>query len=403
MELLKQIRIAFIGSPDTGKSTIIKHIIESLTGRILSPDTLMSEVHYSDGTDPDGNPDTRTIKCAKIMFKYKDFEYCFYDAPGHLEYIDQIRQAVTSADLVVRLYNSNNLDVSYKYFSELSNLKVADISKPCIILYSHSGTNDYNSGHYDVAEPGFKDFAVSFMDNLSRYNFEGHDIEAEAIKYIKDIVKPGKVNAMFFSAGKDSCVGLKLLELAGRLKYTSVFMPYSGYDFKEVLDTKATYEDLFDITITEFDNSLGRTYEDDGSYAMMQAKALSNERFAAWYRPDYILIQYRASDEGVRSKDYHISDRGHYTRFSPVFYFSESNIWRFISKYGMPVCSLYFKGYRSLGDEPVTEPCMPVMGTVEDIVKFIESNPGTTERDGRTKQDQSRQFTMEKLRNVGFF
>lgn len=136
---------------------------------------------------------------------------------------------------------------------------------------------------------------------------------------------------------------------------------------------------------------------------MMEAKALSNEQFIKEHKPDYVLIQYRASDEGVRSKDYHISQREEYCRFSPVFYFSESNVWRFILKYNLPICSLYFDGYRSLGDAPVTEPCMPIMKTVNEIIDYIDNNPATTERDGRTKQDKSQKFTMEKLRNVGFF
>lgn len=86
-----------------------------------------------------------------------------------------------------------------------------------------------------------------------------------------------------------------------------------------------------------------------------------------------------------------------------MFYFSETNIWRFIEKYNIPVNPLYFKGYRSLGDKNVTEPCMPEFNTVSEIINYIKDNPSTTERDGRKKQDQSVPFAMEKLRNVGFF
>jgi hypothetical protein len=46
---------------------------------------------------------------------------------------------------------------------------------------------------------------------------------------------------------------------------------------------------------------------------------------------------------------------------------------------------------------------MPELQNVEDIIKYIDTHPETTERDGRTKQDNSEKFTMEKLRNNGFF
>lgn len=136
---------------------------------------------------------------------------------------------------------------------------------------------------------------------------------------------------------------------------------------------------------------------------MMQAKAETNEKVVSEEKPDVLLIQYRASDEGVRSKDYHLSPRNGYVRFSPVFYFSESNIWRFIAEHKLPYCSLYNKGYRSLGDAPVTAPCMDSCPDVDAIVHYIETHPNTRERDGRTNQDKAVPFAMEKLRNVGFF
>ena len=87
----------------------------------------------------------------------------------------------------------------------------------------------------------------------------------------------------------------------------------------------------------------------------------------------------------------------------PVFNFTEENIWRYIQKYTLPVCELYFKGYRSLGDSFVTEPCMPHFKTVEEIIKYIYEHPHTSERDGRKAQDNSVPFAMEHLRDKGFF
>lgn len=406
MELLKQYRVAVLGEPDAGKSTLVKSLVESLTGRVLSTDTLMKEVHWSDGRDPDGNPDTRTIKCAKVMFKYGDYEWCFYDAPGHLEYSDQIGQAVHDADFILFLIH----DSYPKRGSEYMKGVLSEQAERCI-LYTHSGKTkmELNCGFYDVKSPDFHAFAVDLMDyilkELTKRGSEPHDIESEALELIRENVDPNKRNVMFFSAGKDSALGLSLVEKAGLKDAVEYWFPNSGYDFPEVEQMRLEYEKYFSVKITRFGNSLGRTYERDGAFLMMEAKALSNEAFIEVQNKieqiDKVLVQYRASDEGVRSKDYHLSERANHTRFSPVFYFSETNVWRYLEKYNVPVCTLYFEGYRSLGDEPVTKPCMASLSTKVEIVEWIENHPNTTERDGRTGQDGNN--TMEKVRDIGFF
>lgn len=403
MELLKQFRVAVVGHPDSGKSTLIKHLVKTLTGRELEPDTLMREVHYSDGRDPDGNPDTRTIKCAKIMFKHGEHEWCFYDAPGHLEYKGQIEQGISAADVVIALINHKNLTRSMEYMGHITPL-LGD--KPTWTLYSHS-EQPLSFPCYDVmCEDEFRTFAHDLMDELltcAKYGGGPHDVEEEAINLIRENVTDKTV--MFFSCGKDSAAGLKLVELAGLKDKVDVWFPKSGYDFPEVEKMIPVYQSYFNKTISVFGNDLGRTYEKDGAFAMMEAKAMANEDFIDANNEyiDTVCVQYRASDEGVRSKDYHISERSNHKRFSPVFYFSESNVWRFLDKYNLPVCSLYFKGFRSLGDAPVTVPCMPEMNSIDEIVAYIEEHPETKERDGRTGQDKSGEFVMEKIRNIGFF
>jgi len=397
METLKQIRVAIVGMPDAGKSTLIKTTLEQAIGKHLSPDTLMQEVHWSDGRDPYGNTDTRTIKCAKILFKYKDVEFCLYDCPGHLEYQEQISQGILGAHCIVKIIDHKREQESIDYFKQVDLLH-----KDTYTLYSHSERNDYP--YYDAEKKGFKDIAIRLLEDISnRFYPNAVDVEQEALSIIKETIKKENNNIMFFSGGKDSVVGLDLLKRANVLDHVKVFYPKSGYDFNEVEDVIKYYEEYYKIQIIPFDNSLHRTYKTSTPFEMMSAKAEANNLLIDSLHADIVCVQYRASDEGVRSKDYHISDKGTHKRFSPVFYFSETNIWRYISKHNIHVCNLYFKGYRSLGDEPVTLPCMPEMTSVEDIVKYIDSHPETTERDGRTKQDKSEKFAMEKLRDNGFF
>ena len=403
MELLKQYRIAVVGSPDAGKSTFIKNLVKYIAGRELSPDTLMREVHWSDGRDPMGNPDTRTIKCAKIMFEYEGNEFCMYDCPGHLEYIDQIKQGINAADVVLFIRNQMDPQASDEYFDKIEGMIACT---DYVMMHSHGKINSFSGFEYNVELPGTGEFFKLFMPwlrNQCNIHGEGHNIEEEAIELIKEVIKSENKNIMFFSGGKDSVAGLKLYELAGKINDITVYFPQSGYDFDEVEKWNKLWEIYFNKKIEPFSNSLGLTYKDNGEYNMMQAKAQANEMLVSELKPDIVSVQYRASDEGVRSKDYHLSPRECYSRFSPVFYFSEANVWRFISKYNIPVNPLYFKGYRSLGDAPVTEPCMPCFKTVNDIVQYIAENPETTERDGRKKQDKSVPFAMEKLRDNGFF
>ena len=396
--MLKQIRVAVIGMPDSGKSTFIKNILENVIGKTISIDTLMKEVHWSDGRDPYGNPDTRTIKCAKIFFKYGDYEYCFYDCPGHIEYDNQIIQGLNDAHFIIKIIDNKRLDNSHLYFS---HSLFDDIQKPYLNIFSHSTKNEFP--YYDVENDNFSSIAQYILNIIyEACHTHAIDIEEEAKTLIKKHINPLKNNAMFFSGGKDSLVGIDLLKKCDLLKYVKVYFPSSNYDFQEVIDIIKQYKELY-CEITPFCNNGGKTYETNSSFEMLQEKANANNVLIKEKEIDLVCVQFRGSDEGVRSKDYHISDKDNHQRFSPVFYFSETNIWRYIRKYNLPYCTLYNKGYRSLGDYPITKPCMPICNNVTDIINYIDNNPNTNERDGRVSQDKSTSFAMEKLRDKGFF
>lgn len=391
MRLLQK-RVAVVGHPDIGKSRFIKEAVEAITGKEISPDTLMHEVHWSNGKDPYGNPDTRTIKCAKIMFQYKGHEFCFYDCPGHLEYIDQIKQGTKAAHSIIYLYDS-------EHSGYLESIGINKDRIDLITLYPRSEEKLINHYNFDNHEgrTRFYNIINDILESIinKKYNDNWVDLEEEAISNIKSL--NGNNNIILYSGGKDSVVGKHILDRAG-IKY-DLYFPCSGFDFPEVV----SFINDNNTKINYFDNSGGKTYSKNSAYEMMIEKANANNNLIKLKSPDNLFVNYRASDEGVRSKDYWINDSNGYNKVSPVFYFSELDIWKYIKKYNLPICDLYFKGYRSLGDMPVTDRCMPSMTSIDDIITWLENNPNTRERDGRKAQDNSENFAMEKLRNVGFF
>lgn len=220
MYLLKQVRIAVVGPPDSGKSTFISKTIKILTGRTVNPDALMKEVHYSDDKDIYGNNDTRTIKCAKIFCNYFGLEICFYDCPGHKEYIDQIKQGINAASLVIFISDYNRKEESERYFEFIKELLPKN--KILCKINSHSPVDDKNINSYcynfdtEIGEDNFRSIIFDLIKEIrNNESIELIDVEAEAISLLKENIDSTKHNAIFFSGGKDSLVGLHLIKQAG--------------------------------------------------------------------------------------------------------------------------------------------------------------------------------------------
>lgn len=389
MDLLKQKRIAFVGIPDAGKSTLISSMIEYLHNKIVTPDTLMNEVHYTNGKDIYGNTDTRTIRAAKILCSYKDYELMLIDCPGHVEYMEQIKQGLDLSSIVVCLLDDNRLNESKAYLSDLEPML---IDKDVLFIHTHSqeNTNDSFESNKENSHLALGNI-LAFTDTHGDFV----DIEHEAIAIVKKELSKFKNKYIMFSGGKDSIVGYHICKEAGIMDSRLIY-PESGFDFQDVVNfINANYQVVALKNLPE-----GMNYRDNSVFEIHSAKAEFNRQLER--ECDVMIINYRASDEGVRSKDHYIKKGEYCHRFSPVFYFSEENIWRYIAKHMLSFPNTYLLGYRSLGDEDVTLPSMLKCNNVEDIIGHIHNHP-FEERDGRKAQDTSVNFGMEKLRNKGFF
>ena len=389
MELLEQVRVAFIGIPDAGKSTLISSLVKHLHNKVVTPDTLMNEVHYTDGKDIYGNDDTRTIRAAKILCSYKDYELMLIDCPGHIEYMEQIQQGLDLASIIVCLLDCNRVDESRDYCHDI--LKNVNIENKHIIhIYTHAEKNDeygFESNLEEVYRP-----LNSLLNKIDLFSDTRVDVEKEAFEIARTELSKFDKKALMFSGGKDSIVGHDIC--TSLFNDIDVIWPKSNFDFTELEEfINNNYKVISKNNLPE-----GMTYDNSTVFQIHEAKGSFNNELEKEY--DVLLINYRASDEGVRSKDHYIKEGTNCHRFSPVFYFSEENIWRYIAKHNLDFPSIYYKGYRSLGDEPVTIPSMPTCEIVEDIIDYIHKHP-FEERDGRKAQDNSVDFGMETLRNKG--
>lgn len=391
MELLKQVRVAFIGIPDAGKSTLISSLIKHLYNKVINTDTLMNEVHYTDGKDIYGNDDTRTIRAAKILCPYKDYELMLIDCPGHIEYMEQIKQGLDLASIIVCLIDHNRIEESQNYISNI--LKHINIkNKHIIYIYTHSEKNDENnfeSNLNEIYRP-----LNSLLNKIDQCSNIRVDVEVEAKEIAKNILYTFDKKTLMFSGGKDSIVGYDICMNID--KNIQPLWPVSGFDFQELIDfINKNYKVIKKNNLLD-----GMNYDNSTIFQIHEAKGSFNNEIEK--ENDLLIINYRASDEGVRSKDHYIKMGTNCHRFSPVFYFSEENIWRYISKYNLKIPIIYYKGYRSLGDELVTKPSMKECADINEIINYVHQHP-FEERNGRKAQDNSEEFGMEKLRNKGFF
>lgn len=73
-----------------------------------------------------------------------------------------------------------------------------------------------------------------------------------------------------------------------------------------------------------------------------------------------------------------------YIQLNPILEFTEADVWAFHMQHGLPYCSLYDQGYRSLGCRPCTAP--PEEHTSE-----------------RAARNQNKEKLLEQLTSLGYF
>lgn len=102
----------------------------------------------------------------------------------------------------------------------------------------------------------------------------------------------------------------------------------------------------------------------------------------------------RWDEQDARVKETYFSPRTNpeHLRVHPILHFTERDIWNNIKKQGIPFCSLYHQGYRSLGARCSTKKFSTVPAWEQDL-------ENTTERGGR---GQDKEAIMGQLRELGY-
>lgn len=107
----------------------------------------------------------------------------------------------------------------------------------------------------------------------------------------------------------------------------------------------------------------------------------------------------RRDEQDARSEDeyFEVKEAAHlipaHTRIKPILHFTERDLWNTYQTVKIPYCSLYEKGYRSLGAKTTSLIAAPGVPAWEQDLEH------TTERAGR-RQDKEKM--MKRLRGLGY-
>jgi len=196
--------------------------------------------------------------------------------------------------------------------------------------------------------------------------------------------------ALAWTGGKDSTTTLHLLRdlCAGQVPIPVLNIDTS-VKFKEIYEfrDRIAADWQLDLRIERNEEALKviKIAEDKGE-CCFRLKAEVIAQSIVKYGWQALITGLRWDEQPDRGRDEYIvrhETPPHY-RVQPILHMSELDIWSYIRSRNVPFCTLYQRGYRSLGCEPCTKTGMP----------------GRAERAGR---DQDKEEIMKRLRAMGYF
>ncbi|MDI6854863.1 MAG: phosphoadenosine phosphosulfate reductase family protein [Deltaproteobacteria bacterium] len=199
----------------------------------------------------------------------------------------------------------------------------------------------------------------------------------------------GKI-ALAWTGGKDSTTTMHLVrDISGGRVPIPVLNIDTSVKFKEIYEfrDKLAKEWALDLRIERNDEAIKEiTIAADKEECCLRLKAEVIARAIVKYGWEALITGLRRDEQPDRAQiDYFVPyDTPPHVRVQPILHFTEMDIWQYIKNNQVPYCSLYRKGYRSLGCEPCTR-------------------LGQAGRDERAGRDQSKEEIMKRLRAMGYF
>ncbi len=269
------------------------------------------------------------------------------------------------------------------------------------------------------------------MDTLSR-------LENQSIFILREAFNRFNSLAMLWSVGKDSNV---ILWLARKAFFGHVPIPLvhldTSYEMPELLEfrDRLAAEWGLELIVARNETALaaGETFP-NGRKTRVECCALLKKdalkQTLDKHRFDAVIVGVRRDEEPTRAKERFFSPRdrnmewnvenqppelwdqfntsfapGTHLRIHPLLHWTETNIWEYIEREGIPVPDLYFarangQRYRSLGCWPCTGTFPSHARNVREIIAELRATR-VSERAGRAHDHES-EDAFEKLRRDGF-
>ncbi len=199
----------------------------------------------------------------------------------------------------------------------------------------------------------------------------------------------GKI-ALAWTGGKDSTTTLHLLrDLSGGQVPIPVLNIDTSVKFKEIYEFRDRLAREWGLNlIVERNDEALKTIKiaEDRVECCLKLKAEVIANALVKYGWQALIVALRWDEQQDRTGESYFVERDHppHVRVHPILHFTEMDIWAYIKKNNVPFCSLYRRGYRSLGCEPCTQ-----MGRREG-----------PECHGRSAQKEE---MMRRLRDMGYF
>jgi phosphoadenosine phosphosulfate reductase len=199
--------------------------------------------------------------------------------------------------------------------------------------------------------------------------------------------------AIAWTGGKDSTVILHLVKeiFDGEIPFRVMFND-STIEFPEVYDFINNLKDDWSLDLiwqkhlpSDLEAYEKTTDKEQQMEIMRIAKINAINYVQKEHQLKSFLSGIRWDEHEARSDETFFSERDTHSRVHPILHFTIDDIWNYIRMFNVPYVGLYDQGYKSLGEQPFTNP-------VDD--------PDAPERAGR---DATKERVMKRLRDLGYW